>query len=287
MGGLRDISFGQIAAALGRYKPVVATVVAIVLLLSVLPHHRSTATSESASSVAAAKVSSLPRRAAVGAAAPAPGAAVADPATTVAPAVGTIGESSATPALASALTTAPSGGYADGTASAPTPYLSPPATTAAPPTIGSDALPLTVREGGWSTQEAGTPLSADGVPAGTLPVGTRVGRDDKRSFVRLSGDDTVLRLTEDPTGSRSTAGVAAVQACQITSAVWAAKNEMAMGSADEPTWDPNRCVAGTRASDGTWTFDLSGFPTRSDGRGFALIPAPGGPIDAQVSFKLR
>ncbi|HEX2851366.1 MAG TPA: hypothetical protein VHN98_12465 [Acidimicrobiales bacterium] len=289
MGGLGDITFGQIGAALGRYKPVVVTVVALVAMLTLLPRHSSPTRTEDASAVSASKVSPgiRPATKAPTTSAAASSTTAADAsAITSAPVGGTLGASTA-PALASALSTPPSpSSYDTPTASQPSGGYSSPISDSTS-TSGGAAMssPLHVRESAWSTQEAGTPLAADGVPDGTLPVGTRVGRDDKRSFVRLSGGDTVLRLTEDPSGSRATAGVAAVQACQVTTAAWSAKTAVAMSSPDEPTWDANTCVAGTRASDGTWTFDLSAFASPTDARGIALVPAPGGPIDAQVTFK--
>ncbi|HUP85467.1 MAG TPA: hypothetical protein VM143_07350 [Acidimicrobiales bacterium] len=123
------------------------------------------------------------------------------------------------------------------------------------------------------------------MPAGSLPVGRRIGFDiDKAAFVRLSGTATTLKLVphEDASGQRS-ADAAQLKACPITSTGW--QKAEAQPMADAPKWDCTVSVLGKRAADGSWAFDLSVFPDRSDARGFALLPA-GGPADYQVAFRL-
>jgi hypothetical protein len=138
----------------------------------------------------------------------------------------------------------------------------------------------------WATSTAGVPSAASGVPDGTLPVGKRVGQDDKRSFVRLVGTATVLALAEEATGSRTppttATGPLAVQACQVT-ADW----EPAQGEtfAQAPAYDSSRCVKGVRSDDGSWRFDLGTFATRTDRRGFALVPTSDAAVDFQFAFK--
>jgi hypothetical protein len=121
------------------------------------------------------------------------------------------------------------------------------------------------------------------VTKGSLPVGTRAGQDDKLSFVRLSGDETVLRLHEvAPPGRASVQGPAAVAACQITAAGWSEGEAVAI--ADAPAYDATKCIEGVRKPEGFWEFDLSSFPSRSDERGFALRPGKGAGVDFQVEF---
>jgi hypothetical protein len=122
------------------------------------------------------------------------------------------------------------------------------------------------------------------VPAGTLPVGTRATQDDKLSFIRLSGDETILRLSEDPAGARTISGPAVVQACPIQSAGW--KEAEGEAFADAPQPDVSFCVEGTRSIEGVWSFDLSPFSERTGDRGFALRPGSGAGIDFQVAFKV-
>ncbi len=114
-----------------------------------------------------------------------------------------------------------------------------------------------------------------------LPVGKRIGQTDKYSFVRLNGDAPVLILTEVADGARTTAGVVGVSACQITDDTWAEQDNVPSDRA--PKFDSTKCAVGTRAADGSWSFDLTPFPTPTDRRGFALVPT-GASIDYQVNF---
>ena len=146
------------------------------------------------------------------------------------------------------------------------------------------ASPLRISEATWATRTAGTPLATQGVPASSLPVGMRLGQADKASFVRLSGTAPalVLREHEDAAGQRSPA-TAVINACQITDAGWKRGEAVAFDAA--PAYDEAKCVPGVRGADGTWTFDLQTFPLRTDARGFALVPGPEAPLDFQVAFK--
>jgi hypothetical protein len=148
-----------------------------------------------------------------------------------------------------------------------------------------EADPLRIVAAAWATNAgAGTPLATNGVPAGTLPVGTRLGGDDKRSYVRLSGTLATLFLTEDTANARAAVnGTASVSACQVTDRGWPEAEGEAFTAA--PAFDPKACVVGTRSPDGRWSFDLASFASRTDDRGFALVPTPGGPVDFQVVFK--
>lgn len=152
-----------------------------------------------------------------------------------------------------------------------------------PPTTQPPLRPLRVVAKAWATATAGTPVEREGVPAGMLPVGTRFGQDDKRSFVRLQGELTTLTLAEDTASGRTTT-TPAVSACQITQAAWAEGEATTFASA--PPFDATQCVPGQRSSDGRWTFDFTSFASRTDLRGFALVPpAASKPIDFQVNFK--
>lgn len=149
-----------------------------------------------------------------------------------------------------------------------------PAATAAP-------TPLRPARTAWATATAGTPLAAEGVPAGTLPVGTRLGSTDKASYLTVSGTATALVLHEDADGGRAPE-TAVVQACAITEAPWTGGEAKSFDEA--PAHDPERCVLGTRADDGTWTFEVSGFADRGGDAGFALLPGPDAPVDFQVAL---
>lgn len=143
--------------------------------------------------------------------------------------------------------------------------------------------PLELRSTAWASRTAGTPLAASGVPEMSLPVGSRVNVLDKASFVRLSGDAPTLVLGEVAEGRRGDAAAARLQACRITDESW--KDEQAQSFESAPSWDPQACVPGERADDGRWSFDLSQFPTRTDDRGFALVPGADAPADFQVSLQ--
>jgi hypothetical protein len=146
----------------------------------------------------------------------------------------------------------------------------------------SQPVPLTISAKLWATNGSGTPLATQDVPNGSLPVGKRVGQEDKRSYVRLSGTDTLLRLAEAGSGRSTGGSVVSVQACRVTQADWAEGSGVALSSA--PAFEATSCVKGQRATDGVWEFDLSAYPDRADAKGFALVVAPDGGVDFQVNF---
>lgn len=150
------------------------------------------------------------------------------------------------------------------------------------PTPKAEPVPLAVAAALWVSRTGGTPLAATGVPAGSLPVGKRATLLDKASFVRLSGTTTTLALTEVAEGTRGSATAAEVAACQVLEDDWEEGQAKAFDAA--PGYDPATCVTGKRDDDGTWTFDLSAFPTRTDARGLALVPTAAAPADFQVAF---
>ncbi len=296
MGSLGELSIGDVTKALGRYKPVVVSVLAILLALAVLPRPGTPAglasTSRSGADIAtpAARGSASP---------PAGGAEVAAVDGTSVDAT-TIPFS---PSVSSGATSFPS--FSSG-ASAPSSSGSSPAASdgggsggsepstgvSGPITSGTSSVdttngppppkPLAVVATAYASRTAGTPLAKDGVPAGTLPIGTRATQDDKRSFVRLSGDGTALGFAEDPAGARATSGPVKVQACKATAAF---KGGEGIDFRDAPAYDAARCVQGERSASGVWIFDLSSFPDRTDDFGFALVPGAGAGIDFQVAFR--
>jgi hypothetical protein len=255
---LADVSLGDIGRAVRRYQPVALTVLAV-LVVVVLSDP-------------------IPR--------PAGDEDIPGPRAAAATGAASDTDPSAEPPLLGALpdpgpgqVLPPPGFVADLPADAI--FVPPPVADSAPAPGGE--TPLRVVAKAWASQAGGTPVATVGVPAGTLPVGTRLGQADKASYVRLSGTGTVLALTEDPQGARTSQGAPAVQACQITDAAW--QEAEAMSFSDAPPHDAATCAAGTRSADGQWSFDLSRFPFRTDTRGFALVPAADAPLDFQVAFR--
>ena len=175
------------------------------------------------------------------------------------------------------------------TPSRPAPERSPTAAGPAAPiptTTSTTAIsPLRIRASGWSTRTAGTPLASEGVPTNALPVGRRLGADDKLSFVRLTGTATVLSLQIGPEDGQRSPEEAGVVACPVTSDWQPAE---AMSFSNDPTYDCSSPAAGQRQPDGSWTFDLSAFPDRTGDKGFALVPSGDDPLaDWQVAFAAR
>lgn len=146
--------------------------------------------------------------------------------------------------------------------------------TATPPPSATTSAPLRVVFGRWSTGEVGAATGHPDVPADGLPIGARLGEDDTRSYVRLTGSEPALTLveTDDATANRSI-DAAAIKACAITHPGWAIDNGVPHDQG--PPWNAERCTDGVRENDGTWTFDLSGFDEeqRVGQSGFALVPA--------------
>lgn len=287
----RAAKAGSLAAVLDRYRPAALAVAAIIAVVTVLPG------ADDPDSTSASAVAALPFEEVAApeleVAAPAPEAA-AEPPTLV-----------AEPVSAPAADAAPlDDGFSDVPAAppaeepapvqeepAPAPAeqedssqaAPPPAAAPAPARPAAAAEPLEPTTTGYASRTAGTPLAANGVPEGSLPVGLRVGVLDKASFVRLSGTAVKLVLTEVAEGTRGDAAAATLQACQITDKGW--KGEEAQSFEEAPDHDEATCAPGTRDAKGTWTFDLTAFPTRTDDRGFALVPGDGGATDFQVALK--
>ena len=286
MGSLADVRLGDIARALGRYRPVVITVGLILFVVALLPAPRRAALSA---------LPSVPP--------PAQAAAGEAPAADAGAAESTSVDAGASSASGSDVTSSPSSSSSSSDSSfsssdasssdsfdssdasgSSSEFRSPSsdfsstestATTAAP-------RPLTIAGAGWSSATASTPVGATGVPAGSLPIGKRIGQVDKFSFVRLQGEAAVLVLPEVTEGARTTTGNVGISACQITAAGWPEQENVPSDRA--PKYDPASCVAGSRGADGSWSFNLLTFTTRNDARGFALVPT-GDSIDYQVNLK--
>jgi hypothetical protein len=278
MGRLSDVTLGDLARGLGRYRPALVALVVLLVALQLLPDRAGRVTPTGTTSDAAA---GGPQ---VGSGSAASTSTSVETPTTVAS-----GEFSPSfGSFSSSDTVAPSDGTSDSSSDSSSSFTFDTSDTSgsAATTTTAAPQPLVILASAWATSTAGTPLAASGVPNGTLPVGKRVGQDDKRSFVRLTGTKTVLALAEETSGNRtppSTAtGPIGVRACQVT-ADW----EPADGEtfAQAPTYDASRCVAGVRSDNGSWRFDLASFFTRTDRRGFALVPTADAAVDFQVTFQ--
>jgi hypothetical protein len=139
--------------------------------------------------------------------------------------------------------------------------------------------PLEITASGYASRTGGTPLEQ--VPAnGGLPVSSAGGQEVKRSFIRLSGDELILRLQLDPS-AQNVADVAAIKACPITDEDWSAKPNQAYDAS--PAFG-ELCANGTPGADGVWTFDLTEYAPISKTNGFALVAAAGNPT-FNVVFK--
>lgn len=139
--------------------------------------------------------------------------------------------------------------------------------------------PLAIGLTGYTSATGGTPLEQDPGDGG-LPVGAAGGSDSKRSFITLTGDETVLRLKEAASGNANASG-GSIKACPISTAGWTPARGKALASS--PAYS-SECVTGTRATTGVWTFDLTGFAPLSIGNGFALVPGAGTALTFQVVF---
>jgi hypothetical protein len=284
VGSLRDVSLGDILTALGRYRPVVLTVAAILLALAVLPKPAGLASTAAAGG--AIRTPPEPTAATVAG----PGADAS--ATTVPVDASSSDASTFSPSSGATFSGSSSSSSFSGSSFGSSSDTTPTTTSSSfettfdtlPPssTSPTSSGPLRIVSKTWASRTSGTPLAKEGVPDGTLPVGVR-GQDDKLSFVRLAGDELVLNLAEEPSGARSNVGPSSVQACPITTSGW--KDGEAIGLTDI-AYDTGNCVQGVRGENGLWQFDLGKYPERTGGNGFALVPGEGGGLDYQVAFRV-
>lgn len=279
VGSISDIKLGHIVAGIGRYRPVFAVVGAILALALILEGPE--------------VVDQTDRFAGSNQAGNLQGSQSASPTTTTPPETGPDTFSAPSP-LGGADTASPPPRRPppseSATRSPSSSYSPPPASsTDGGSTGGSQSFDdedeeLTIAAAAWASRTGGTPLGGTGVPDGSLPVGTRLGQDDKRSFIRLSGDASTLTLfpVEGEDGHRSPEE-AVIRMCQITEGGWEEAEGMSFG--DAPPYDEEDCVAGVRNDDdGSWAFNLFLYPNATDNRGFAIVPGADAPLDFQVAF---
>ena len=143
-----------------------------------------------------------------------------------------------------------------------------PVPTAAPSTSSA----LTILAASWATSDP-LALDASTVPADGLPVEARAGQVSKVSFLRVKGTAQPLRLslTAGPTDNLL-ADSAAILACRVTTTAWVASPGQPLSEA--PTYD---CSSGAvdliKDPDGTWVVPLGAIPTVNDEWDLALVPA--------------
>lgn len=269
MGSLSEISLGDITTAAARYRPVAVSVAAVLVALAVLPEPKfKDSPLASAPTFDSADASFGDRKADTEDVAAQP---LGDaPPVTVEPNV-TFDSDFSTEFAAGG--DAFSNG-AEGSDSA----RGFGATTSDPTVEPSAPAPLTVVRYGWWSRTPSTAVTG-AVPKGALPVGKRFGQDDKRSFIELAGEASVLSLKESSEGRRASLGAPALAICPIT-AEW----EDAEGMAASPPYDATSCVAGSYGDGGLWTFDMSKFGDAASWEGFAIVPAPGSPVDFHVNL---
>ena len=168
------------------------------------------------------------------------------------------------------------------TATTPAPPSAP--EVAAAPDIPRAAIDfLRVTETGWAAPETTVALAAATIPEGGLPVAAVAGEEDKRSYLRLSGGGTHLRLAlhSDP-GSAVLEELAGLRACPVTTGDWTGRPAMKLERA--PKIDCSLRAPGRRQRDGTYLFDLSSFADRARANGIALAPTKGDGRTFQVVF---
>ncbi len=279
VGSISDIKLGHIVAGLGRYRPVFAVVGAILALALILEGPEVVGqTDRFAGSNQANTLRS---------------GQSASPTTTTAPQnrPDTFSAPSPLGGADTAATPPRQPSSSDSATRSPSSSYSPPpaSSTDGGSTGGSRSFDdedeaLTIAAAAWASRTGGTPLGGTGVPEGSLPVGTRLGQDDKRSFIRLSGDAASLTLfpVEGEDGHR-TPEEAVIRMCQITEGGWEEAEGMSFD--DAPPYDEEDCVDGVRNDDdGSWSFNLFLYVNATDNRGFAIVPGADAPLDFQVAF---
>lgn len=145
--------------------------------------------------------------------------------------------------------------------------------------VEDEPEPLRITKSGYSSRTAG-PLEQP-PPGEGLPVGTVAGQPSKRSFIGLSGDETILRLKLIDDKSNVNASGAAVRACPIVADDWKAERGQPF-AAQPPFSEP--CVDGKRGDDGVFSFDLSSYGKPGSLAGFALIPRDAATESFNITF---
>jgi hypothetical protein len=282
-----DISLADLGRTVYRYRPVVAAAVAIMILGLALPGPREVGQDlgRFATGAARAVIPSTQTPTTVDSVAVAatpesdPGSSAPFTPTGTGGSISTSSFSSGS----SSFSTATESDSRTSSATSDESSSPPPSFTAPPPTTASTApakKAATITATSWASRTAGTPVAANGVPAGSLPIGKVVGQDDKMSFIRLSSRPDRIVLKPHAEGQR-TPETGVIQACMIKTVGWHGGEAVAFDAA--PERDCSVSVTGVRAEDGSWSFDLRPFEGRS-GDGIALLPGPGAPLDFQVAF---
>jgi len=291
-----DLSLADVGRTVYRYRPVIAAATAIVVIGLALPgpQQRGSDLAQFASgSTLSQPTTQTPRAVAEVAPEATPDASFGGESSSGLASSNTSFDSGSTPTVGSSdrSTTfhdapAPSNSAASSTESAESSRSTEPSFTPPPSDSSSSASSspssskASIVTTSYASRTAGTPLAADGVPAKSLPVGTRLGQEDKVSFIRLSKPVDTLVLKTVAAGDRRPE-TAAIQVCVVKSSGWAAGEAVAFTAA--PERDCTVSVLGARAANGSWSFDLRPFAGRGDG--FSFSPAPGSPVDFQVAFE--
>lgn len=154
-------------------------------------------------------------------------------------------------------------------------YSAPPVTRAPAP------RPLRITESGYASSFAGTP--ADQEPPGKgLPVEAIGNRVTKYSYLKLAGDEKVLRLKAlSDDGASLNDAAARVELCHITTPGWKAQRDVA--TADAPKYNAD-CVEGKKASGGVWSFTFSSVHDPLDANGWAVVPITADSSTFRVTF---
>lgn len=266
---LHDVSLGDIRRATGRYRPVALTLAAILAVVALTdaptsPGSRSPAPLATGGRGSVAGDGTAPDRD------PLSGAVTETPE----PVEAISGFEFFTPGGDS--------GFSSGDSSPSSSDDLGRGNTEPPTTSTTSRRPLVISAHGWASRGGGTPAGSAGVPGGTLPVGSRGGQLDKVTFVRLSGDQGTLVLSEDPAGRRLLVGSAGLQACRSRGTGWKEGGNQDLAAA--PAWFADTCVKGTAAPDGRWSFPVGQIGDPADPRGFVIVPAPDAPADFQITF---
>jgi hypothetical protein len=149
-------------------------------------------------------------------------------------------------------------------------------------TSASTPKPLSIAASGYASSTGGTPVEQDPAKGG-LPVASTAGQDQKISFIRLVGDETVLRLKVSADGPNVNEAAPSVRACVLTSP-FETKRGQALSAA--PKWDAGRCSVARAGAGGVYEFDLSTAGPKGDGFGYVLAPSSGtAPPTFQVVFE--
>lgn len=159
----------------------------------------------------------------------------------------------------------------------PTP-IEPVADTPTPVSIAPAAL--RIAQSGYASALA--PTGAQQPPANGLPAEAIAGQVTKYSYIRLSGDASVLLLrTLSDDGTSMNAGAARMQLCRVITPNW--KPQRGATTSEAPKYS-NECLEGTRASGGIWRFAFSSLFTPNAAEGWAIVPVTSDNATFRLTF---